>query len=387
VNLRNYRNLFLFVFLNCFGLERAIFFIYFTESGHSAAQVSTLQVALFLTVFAAELPTGVFADVYGRKTSLIVGVLLKAASLVLQTTFVESFPALFASFLLYAVSFSFISGSLEALLWESADRHGDSARFAKLAAAVELLGSVALAGAMALGPWVKSGLGWSWVYYCTAAANVLAAVAILPVADATRVEVSAKPRFDLGTHIVGARKIIPLALPVALTSACFTPFFINSQLLLEEASSDLPWIGLGIAVVELTSSLYLFVFMKKPIPFRRRTLLPIVGMFALLCAANVAGRALLSLSLMFVMSILIGYLAISLQDAVNRRVDDSIRAAALSFVSFLDTICISSGYALFGIVSQHQPIRVAIASLAVFPLLSVVVLAIVLRKQPRNGAR
>ena len=371
--MRKYKQFFFFFFLNAFALERAIFYIYFVSSGRTPGQISLLQVILFTTLFIAEIPTGIIGDIFGKKTSVIIGVLLKAISLTLQTLFVGNYSILILSFVLYGIALSCISGSITSLMYENVRKNNELPRFTRLMAGTELIDSIGLATAMALGPFVKDYFNsWSPVYFITAVANIFAALSILTVYESKApVHEGEKQRFAMKNLFSNAKILFPLALPIALVHACMTPFFVNSQLLLHEIKGELEAVGTSIGSIELLSGLYVFIVLKQSLTFTRSRLAPAIGLVGILCAANIIGNFYLTCALLLVANITVIYLRISLQDILNQKITgDSIRASSLSFVAFLDTVFISIGYLFFGTLSKYYSAKICISALAIFPLIS-----------------
>lgn len=89
---------------------------------------TTFEVGLFETVFhivslTAEIPSGMFADVFGRKKSLIVSCVCSILSSVIRILFV-SFPGVCVSIAFSALSYNFVSGSDSALAYDTLLEHG-----------------------------------------------------------------------------------------------------------------------------------------------------------------------------------------------------------------------------------------------------------------------
>jgi DHA3 family tetracycline resistance protein-like MFS transporter len=84
-----------------------------TEVGLSALQLLLIAAALQGAILVSELPTGVIADTYGRKRSVIIGLLLLAAGTSLSGFFVSFWP-IFAGHLIWGFGYTFISGAGEA---------------------------------------------------------------------------------------------------------------------------------------------------------------------------------------------------------------------------------------------------------------------------------
>lgn len=89
-------------------------------------QASSLWSIIVATIFVAEAPTGVLADMIGRKRSVLIALFLQFLGEVLYI-----FAATYAAFALIAViagvGFAFLSGSLEALIYDTLPPHGRDA--------------------------------------------------------------------------------------------------------------------------------------------------------------------------------------------------------------------------------------------------------------------
>ncbi len=372
-----YKNFFIFTILNAFSLERAIFFIYFTENGHSISQVSYLQVILFCSIFFMEIPTGIFGDYYGKKISLATGILLKSLSLILQTVFVENYGILVLSFILYSLSFSFISGSLNALIYQSIKNENNERSFPKILAINSFLDSVSLATAMALGPYIKEAFNWAIVYYSTSIVIISALPVILsfPKENSNTIDFH-KNKFKMSLFLKQAKEIFPLALPISLVYGCMTPFFVNSQLLFKEYGKNLETTGVSISSIELVSAIFVVLLQNQVLEYKRKNLILTIGAFLFLVTANIVGSYVISMVSFLIISIIVINLNISLQNYVNSIIkNDSVRASALSFISFLDTVFIALGYLFFAQFSKNFSIKLSISSLGIFPFLALIFIA------------
>ena len=372
-----------FTVLNAFSLERAIFFVYFTSSGHSISQVSYLQVIFFLSIFLMEIPTGIFGDFYGKKISLAIGVLLKALSLFLQTVFVESYYVLAFSFVLYSISFSFISGSFYALIYQSMSEKGIEKLFPKFLTITMFFESASLGIAMALGTYIKTALDWDSVYYATSLIIMLSFPIIFKLSGESlkSINTNGRERFNFSLFIKHSKQILPVVIPISLAHACMTPFFVNSQLLFMEYGKGLKITGISISLVKLLSALFAIGLQMHPMQYSKKNVLISVAIFTFFVIINIAGLYVISITSFLIINTLVINLLASLQNHVNNIVkDDSVRASALSFISFIDTILICSGYFLFAQLSQYFNIKESISMLGVFPLLALIFLMAISKK-------
>jgi MFS family permease len=115
----NIEKFFAFRFLWEFQLFLPIWVIFVQQKhGFSLTQVTLLNVAFWLTMAAGEIPTGAVADVFGRKRSLLIAVMLAAAS-VSFFVLAPTYPLLMLANTLWALAMTFDSGAALALLYDS----------------------------------------------------------------------------------------------------------------------------------------------------------------------------------------------------------------------------------------------------------------------------
>ena len=109
---------YVFTFLNRLNLTNGVWMIYLAFKGMSLTQLGILEGIFHLTSFSMEVPTGVVADLWGRKTSRILG---RAFSLVstIVLIFSNSFYMFALSFVISAISYNLESGAGDALIYDS----------------------------------------------------------------------------------------------------------------------------------------------------------------------------------------------------------------------------------------------------------------------------
>lgn len=95
----------------------AFYVIYFIGLGLSIFQIALLMAVVPLTEILFEIPTGAVADVYGRKVSVITGVLIMAAAF-LSMFFVTNYLGMLLLFALMGFGSTFMSGAEEAWVTE-----------------------------------------------------------------------------------------------------------------------------------------------------------------------------------------------------------------------------------------------------------------------------
>ena len=112
------RRLYLSNFLSNISIAGAAWVLLLVSDGYSLIQVGLAETVFHIVSLTAEIPSGVFADVFGRKKSLILGCLCGIVSSVIRG-FTTGFPLVLISIAMSALSYNFASGSDSALAYDS----------------------------------------------------------------------------------------------------------------------------------------------------------------------------------------------------------------------------------------------------------------------------
>lgn len=107
-----------YFFMGLHDIIAPMLWIFFVDKGMSFSQVSILLAASFLAGALSEIPTGAFADLYGRKKSVVLGLILDAIFIV-AAIYTKSFIILLLLFIYWGFGYTFISGADEAWLIDS----------------------------------------------------------------------------------------------------------------------------------------------------------------------------------------------------------------------------------------------------------------------------
>jgi MFS family permease len=119
-----------------------LYAVIFSDHGLSGGQISSLFVLWSAVVFLLEIPSGAWADTFSRRTLLTVGPVLSGAGFALWT-FLPSYPAFAAGFVLWGLQSAMRSGTLESLVYDELARHGIAAAYPRLASRSRAIGLTA----------------------------------------------------------------------------------------------------------------------------------------------------------------------------------------------------------------------------------------------------
>lgn len=156
----------LFAFFLSF--EFSYYVVFLQKHGLSFFEAGLVNGFFMAMAFLFEIPTGVVADYFGRKTSVLLGVLVSAAGN-LAYGMSESMPGFLVAEGLFALGLSFRSGALEAWVTDELNQAGDTKRMTGVFSSGEIYSRVAtMAGGFIGGaiciydmhlPWLVSGAG------------------------------------------------------------------------------------------------------------------------------------------------------------------------------------------------------------------------------------
>ncbi len=102
----------------CFSLVATVMVVYHIEIVHlNPLQLILVGTTLELACFIFEIPTGIVADVYSRKLSIVIGGVLTGVGFILEGS-ISSFIFVLVAQIVWGLGSTFISGSLEAWIAE-----------------------------------------------------------------------------------------------------------------------------------------------------------------------------------------------------------------------------------------------------------------------------
>jgi MFS family permease len=128
----NIRKAYIYEAFTHFQLWIPIWVVYLqVERGLSLAQIALLDAPFFLTQVLTEVPTGSFADRFGRRASLAMGSGLLAIA-VLVFGIAENFWLILVSYLFWGVASTFQSGADSALLYDSLKLVGRESEYTRI---------------------------------------------------------------------------------------------------------------------------------------------------------------------------------------------------------------------------------------------------------------
>ena len=117
-------------FVSNISIAGAAWVLLLVSDGYSLVQVGFAETVFHIVSLMAEIPSGMFADVMGRKKSLIVSCIMGMLSAAVRG-FLPGFPCVLISIGFSALSYNFASGSDSALAYDSLLEEGQESKYDK----------------------------------------------------------------------------------------------------------------------------------------------------------------------------------------------------------------------------------------------------------------
>ncbi|HZC05375.1 MAG TPA: MFS transporter [Ktedonobacterales bacterium] len=352
--------------------DNAIWLIYLAARGYSPFAIGLFEMVFHIAKFVTEVPTGVFADLVGRRASLLASCLFGVVSAAL---FLAPTPAMIAlSFTCSGVSWAFKGGAQEAVVWtlasESAGPDAEAgaiaSRYSHLYSRFLVLTLIAAAlGAGASGFLLRWNVALPFVIRAVGVALAIGPLLLLPALRPARPEHLSdeiSERFHVLAHLragLGAALRSPALLGLLLLSALegtvFTTSNYYTQLYFQGLGYTAAAIGVIFGVGAVLDFLYTGAAPRIIGRVRRRWLIPALiagvtlGLLLMSGAQPVVG--LLGFLLIFRASDALFVPAIS--TAINARAPEAQRATVLSLETGLFSAGMIALFPLFGLGLSH----------------------------------
>jgi MFS family permease len=132
-----------------FMLTMPILMLYYKDHGFSDTQAFELKAAYSLAILIVEIPSGYFADIIGRRRTLLIGAILGTLGFLIYST-TSGFYAFLLAEITLGIGQSFISGADSAMLYDTLEHFGQTEDYIKYEGRHYTVGcfSEAIAGAL-----------------------------------------------------------------------------------------------------------------------------------------------------------------------------------------------------------------------------------------------
>lgn len=225
---------YIFRFISCFSITDAIWVLYLTYKGLPLWQIGVLEGVFHITGFVSEVPTGAIADLMGRKKVIICSRICTLLSCTIML-FADNMWQFAIGFIFSAWGYNLLSGSEEALLYDSFISLNKEDDYYKVNSKMEVIIEIAQGLAIFAGGMLAE-ISFA---YCYIAAIVIAVISLGSAmlfqepeirSDCKDERVSIKEHFHISVQIMKEnRKVREIILFYAIVFTFYTSIYFYGQ--------------------------------------------------------------------------------------------------------------------------------------------------------------
>ncbi|RWZ54458.1 MFS transporter [Halobacillus fulvus] len=172
MNITPIQKLYIYIFFGQLFFDRALWVIYLGDQGMTLGQIGILEAVLHLTIVLFELPTGVIADLYGRKVSLLysqVCSLLYGGLMMVS----DSFSLFTVAFMSMGLMVTFQSGAEQSFAYDTLKQEKKEGEYTRVFGNMTAIALLSLSLAKLVGGFLAE-IDWMWVYGIMIASHTIA---------------------------------------------------------------------------------------------------------------------------------------------------------------------------------------------------------------------
>ncbi len=386
---------YIFLGLSYVDLTRGLWMIWLTLRGFSLTQLGVMEGLFHLTTFLMEVPTGIIADLFGRKISRILGRIIFLGSLFILY-YSRSFPVQCLGFSMSAIGYNFESGAGEALIYDSLKEIGRESVYKKIAGINNLIFEGGSIISLIVGGYCAHNLGYQWVFIPGMTVSAMSIIVAALFKEPTIIQKEQHRLRELGWFlamkeqtrisvqvIIEKPRIAFIILFTELVMMFIASLYFYLQTFWKSEGRNELQIGGYLALASVLSAVagILAGKIEKKIGVRG-----IILFFPLLLILSIWGIGLTEYSVFFyaITGFVDGVLYVAMQDYLNKMIPSERRATILSFQSMAFSLYMILFFPLIGLIGEQRGLQTAFLILAVIATLMYVVYLIISMKK-RSG--
>lgn len=359
----NIKRNYLYILTSSFALTESIWMLYLAQKGMSLIQIGLLESIFHVTSLLMEVPTGMVADLYGRKTSRILGRAAACLATLLMLG-ADSFWSFVIAFVLTAIGYNLESGAGDALVYDSLVDHQQTEAFMKIKGIQEICFQGARITALLLGG-IVAHYSYPLAYSITAVVYLAAMLQAFTFDEPHAGRQNMKERVNLSGHVKKSlgviwdhRSLLPYILYIEVFAFIYTTLYFYMQNALKYQGYTESVIGVVLAAASLLSvvtAARAYALEAKLGPINLIYLgsglgLVFIGIMAFspYPIIGFAGLALVD-----------GLLYVTFSNYINALIPSSHRATLLSFQSMVFSSLMIICFPIFGAIIEYQGFQLA----------------------------
>lgn len=376
---------YLHTFFRNTNFTHAIWMAYLGVKGFNLIEIGVLESIFHVTSLSMEVPTGLIADLYGRKVSRVLGILSYVIYIVLMIT-TTNYILLVIAFIFCGLSFTFESGSGEAMVYDSLIKMGEKDKFMKVNGNKEVIYQIASTISLFIGGMMTM-VYLELSFHMTLVVMLVALIVIILMKEVTietkkekiTLVQSFKDHFVVTLKAAFTVKRAFLLIVIgSLFAAPITTLFLYMQNYLQNDGYNFWQIGYVLSAHAFFGALggyFAFALEKK---YKEKKILYFAPFFIVL-----GFWAITFDTYIFIPFALIGFfdsiLFVVLGDYLNKIIPSNIRASVLSVGGLMFSFIMIIIFPIIGYVGEHYGLRKGFFVLAIIVSIFYVLLIVIMK--------
>ncbi|MFQ6087910.1 MAG: MFS transporter [Candidatus Methanofastidiosia archaeon] len=351
---KNIKYFYLYKTLLNFSLWMPIWVLFLLQKGLSYTQITLMDIAFFATIALAEIPTGAVADLFGRKRSILFGVLLRSFA-IFVFGISKTYPLILVSYFLWAISITLESGADSAFLYDTLKVLGREGEFKRIMGKSVSLVLLSLGVASVLGGFLGE-FDLRIPIFLASAIGFLSSFAVLRFKE----PMGERRKMDYLRHIRESVRFISEKSQIKKLMLFYVMLLVGVSIAKVFAQPTLREIGISVSFIGISYLFFTFTsafgsnysYKIEPILGRRVSLLslPIISILAIFAIFTFQKELVLtSYLLLYLIS---GFAQPVIEDYLNVLISSKRRATILSIMGMLFSILITPTEIGFGILAD-----------------------------------
>lgn len=362
-----------------------IMVLFWQDNGLSLTRVMLLQSIYSISTVVLEVPSGYFADIFGRKKTLLIATFTSLLAM-FSYSLGHSFNHFVIAEVFFAISVSFTSGTLSAFVFDTLKDIGGEREYKKVWGNVIFFGMIAMGISNALGSLIAT-IDLRYTFYCSLPFFVLMIPFIFSMEEPQRHQLVlrkgyVKELFSIIKIAVVHNKRLRWIMVYSGVIYAFNqsslwlyqPYFQLSGL-------DITYFGVVFASFQIVSA-----FSAKFAHKIERSLGPnyslimltfLVGISYLLMSHFIF---LFSFTFCFIQQFVRGFKSIVVTDYINQLTSSDMRATVLSAESFIGRLFYAMIIPIFGLIADIYSVKQSLLIMGITALISGITVLVILKK-------
>lgn len=362
---------YIYSMLSNFNLTSGVWMLYLAYRGLSLFQIGIIEAIYHITAFTMEVPTGIVADLLGRKTSRVLGRFMTIISIIIMI-FGDHVVWFSLSFAFTALGNNLESGAGDALIYDSMKEIGREKGYMKVKGKIEVFFQLASSLALPIGGYLAT-LDYSYVYKVALVVGIVTLLQSLTFVEPHIGRVEKKDNaMKSFTHqlresvavIKNSRKLAFLILMTETIGVSATTTFFYIQNYLKLNGRDEFRIGIVLAIGGLLSAIGASQAhrIEKRFGYTKTLIMVLLGVVFFLWLMVIGSLSEIG---MIGLSVVEAIEFVVMSDYINKLIPSERRATVLSMQSMVFSLFMIIIFPIVGLVGDIYNLRTSFMILAV----------------------